>query len=361
MPVQARHRRNAARCRHSASASRRGTALVRAVREAGRCIRLVVVAAGLIAASSIVAAQRTDKVAHIGVLCASRCEGAPGVEVLRDGLRQAGWAEGGNLRIDFRSAGGQPDRLPVLAQELVALTPDLIVALTPQPSRAAKNATSTIPIVFIGVADPVRVGLVASLARPGGNVTGIATLVPGGFMGKGLELLKEAVPKATRIAVMLNPSNEVSHALFPLEVPPAARQLGVTLHVLEVRAQDGIEAAIDAAVQQRAEALWIPGDPIFHSPAQRIPDLAARARLPTMFLTRDLAVAGGLMSYGPNFEELNRRGAVYVDKILKGAKPADLPVEQPTKFVLVINLKTVRALGLTIPQSLLLRADEVIE
>ena len=359
--IPVRHRYNAAPHCHSTRAWRGEGALVKTVRVAARCLRLAMLASGLVAASPIVDAQRTDKVAHIGVLCATRCEGAAGVELLRDGLRQAGWAEGGNLRIDFRAAGGQVDRLPALAQELVALKPDLIVALTPQPSRAAKNATSTIPIVFIGVADPVRVGLVASLARPGGNVTGIATLVPGGFMGKGLELLKEAVPRATRIAVMLNPGNEVAHALFPLEVPPAAQQLGVTLQVLEVRAPEGIEAAIDAAVQQKADALWVPGDPIFHSPAQRIPDLAARARLPTMFLTRDLAVAGGLMSYGPNFEELNRRGAVYVDKILKGAKPADLPVEQPTRFILVINLKTAKAMGLTIPQALLLRADEVIQ
>lgn len=332
---------------------------MRSVSTGSRCIQRVAIAAGLIAAS-IVGAQQAGKVARIGVLCVSRCEGAPGVEVLRETLRQAGWAEGGNLRIDFRSAGGQVDRLPDLARELVALNPDLIVALTPQPSRAAKNATSIIPIVFIGVADPVRVGLVASLARPGGNVTGIATLVPGGFMAKGLELLKEAVPRSTRIAVMHNPSNEVASALFQSEVPPAARQLGVILQVLEVRAPEGIEAAIDAAVQDKADALWIPGDPIFHSPAQRIPDLAARARLPTMLLTRDLVVAGGLMSYGPNFEELNRRGAVYVDKILKGARPADLPVEQPTQFVLVINLRTARILGIIIPQSLLLRADEVI-
>jgi putative ABC transport system substrate-binding protein len=319
------------------------------------------IAGGLIAATQIVGAQRTDKVARMGVLCATRCEGAPGVEALREGLRQAGWAEGGNLRIDFRAADGQVERLPALAQELVALNPDLIVALAPQPSRAAKDATSTIPIVFIAVADPVRVGLVASLARPGGNVTGIATLVPGGFMGKGLELLKEAVPKASRIAALFNPSNDVATALLSSEGPAAAHQLGVALQLLEARTPDDIERGIDSAVQQRTQALWVIGDPIFHNPAQRIPDLAARARLPTMFLTRDLAVAGGLMSYGPNFEELNRRGAVYVDKILRGAKPADLPVEQPTRFVLVINLKTARMLGITIPQSLLLRADEVIQ
>ena len=318
------------------------------------------VVAGLIAASLNVGAQRTEKVAHIGMLCTVRCEG-PGLDALRDGLRSAGWVEGGNLQIEHRAAAGQTDRLPAIAQELVALKPDLIIAFSPQPSRAAKNATSTIPIVFIGVADPVRVGLVASLAHPGGNVTGVATLVPGGFMAKALEVLKQAVPKATRITALLNPTNEVTNALFPLEAPPAAQQLGVQLQVLEVRTPDGIERAIDTAVLERADALWVVGDPIFHSPAERVPDLAARAKLPSMFLVRDLVKAGGLMSYGPDGDELSRRGAVYVDKILKGAKPADLPVEQPTKFQLVINLKTAKALGITIPQSLLLRADEVIQ
>ena len=186
-------------------------------------------------------------------------------------------------------------------------------------------------------------------------------LAPGGFIGKGLEILKQAVPQATRIATLINPSNDVATALFAVEGPTATRQLGVTLQVLEARTPDDIERAIDSAVQQRANALFVIGDPIFHNPAQRIPDLAARARLPTMFLIRDLVVAGGLMSYGPDFDELNRRGAAYVDKILKGAKPADLPVEQPTKFHLVINLKTAKALGIAIPQTLLLRADEVIQ
>lgn len=318
------------------------------------------IASALIASSPDVGAQRTEKVAHIGMLCTTRCAG-PAIDALRDGLRSAGWVEGGNLHIEYRAAGGQTDRLPALAQELVDLKPDLIITSAPQPSRAAKNATSTIPIIFISVADPVRVGLVVSLARPGGNVTGVATLVPGGFLGKGLELLKQAVPKATRIAALLNPTNEVANALFPLEAPLAARQLGVQLLVHEVRTPDGIERAIDTAVQEKADALWVVGDPIFHTPAQRVPDLAARAKLPAMYLVRDLVTAGGLMSYGPDFDELFRRGAVYVDKILKGAKPADLPVEQPTKFYLVINLKTAKALGITIPQSLLLRADEVIQ
>jgi putative tryptophan/tyrosine transport system substrate-binding protein len=325
-----------------------------------RRVLLCVIGGSLIAASLGVGAQRTEKVAHIGLLCTVRCEGT-GLDALRDGLRSAGWIEGGNLQIEYRAASGQTDRLPALAQELVDLKPDVIVAFSPQPSRAAKNATSAIPIVFIAVADPVRVGLVESLARPGGNVTGVATLVPGGFIAKQLEILKQALPKATRIATLLNPTNDVTRAVFPLEGPPAARQLGVQLQMLEVRAPEGIERAIDAAVQEKADALWVVGDPIFQNPAQRIPDLAARAKLPAMYLLREQVTAGGLISYGPNFIELFRRAAVYVDKILKGAKPADLPVEQPTKFQLVINVKTAKALGITIPQSVLLRADEVIQ
>lgn len=183
---------------------------------------LCVIAGGLIAASLNAGAQRTEKVVHIGILCSVRCE-CPAYDALRDGLRSAGWVEGGNLQIEYRAAGGQTDRLPALAQELVRLKPDLIVAVASQPSRAAKNASSTIPIVFVAVADPVRVGLVESFARPGGNITGVATIVPGGFLGKSLELLKQAVPKATRIAVLNNPTNEASRALFPLEAPPAAR------------------------------------------------------------------------------------------------------------------------------------------
>ena len=319
------------------------------------------ISSAFFAASLNVGAQRTERVAHIGILCATRCDGSSLIDALRDELRSAGWVEGRNLRIEYRGAGGQTDRLPALAQELVDLKPDLIVVSAPQPGRAAKNATSTIPIVFLTVADPVRVGLVESLARPGGNVTGVATLVPGGFIAKQLEILKQAVPKATRIATLLNPTNDVIRAAFPLEGPPAALQLGVELQLLEVRTPDEIERAVEAAVQVKADALWVLADPIFNNPAHRIPDLAMRANLPAMYLFREQVAVGGLISYGPNVEQLFRRGAVYVDKILKGAKPADLPVEQPTKFHLVINLKTAKALGITIPQSLLLRADELIQ
>jgi len=286
---------------------------------------------------------------------------SPGQMAFYEELRQRGYVEGQNLVVERRNAAGQPDRLPALARELVALRPDLIVASSPQPNRAVKDATSTIPIVMFAVADPVRAGLAASLARPGGNLTGVATLVPGGFVAKQLELLHEAVPKATRIAVLVNPTNEIHRIVIPQEVPEAARQLGVQIHIVEARTTDEIEPAINAAVGERAEALLINGDPVFNSSPERLPQLVARTGLPAIYLLRSQALAGGLMSYGPNFVELARRAASYVDRILKGAKPGDLAIEQPTKFELVINLKTAKALGLTIPQPLLLRADEVIQ
>lgn len=310
--------------------------------------------------SSPAVGETPPKVARIGVLCGGQCEGAA-YDELREGLRRLGWVEGRNLMVESRGAGGQVDRLPALATELLALKPNLVVAVGPQPNRAMKDATSALPIVMIGVADPVRMGLAQSLARPGGNVTGFSTLVPEGFIAKGFELLKEAVPRATRIAAMINPTNEIHRTWFPNEAPPAARKLGVRLQVLEVRAASELEGAIDAAVRERADALLVIGDPLFHSPPERLPGLALRARLPALFLPRTLALAGGLMSHGPDFLEMFRGAAGYVDRILKGATPADLPIQQPTRFQLVVNLKTAKALGLTIPRSLLQRADEVLE
>ena len=304
-------------------------------------------------------AQQTEKVVRLGILCGVRCEGA-GYDALNEGLRRHGWIEGRNLTVDRRGAGGEQARLPALAAELVALKPDLIVAVAPQPTRAAKDAAGTIPIVMVAVADPVGVGLVQSLARPGGTITGFTTLVPGGFGGKQLALLTEALPRAKRIAALVNPKNDVAMKLFPADVPPAAARLGVQLIVVEASSPTLIEGAIEAAVRERAEGLLVFGDPMFHTPPQRLPDLVARAGLPAIYLVREVTQAGGLMSYGPDFADMFRRAASYVDRILKGARPADLPIEQPTKFELVINLKTASALGLTIPQSLLLRADEVI-
>jgi putative ABC transport system substrate-binding protein len=253
------------------------------------------------------------------------------------------------------------DLLPALARELIALRPDLIVAVTPPPNRAVKDATSTIPIVMIAVGDPVRAGLAASLPSPGGNLTGVAAVVPGGFMAKMLELLHQAVPKATRIAMLINPTNEMHRILVPLEIPEAARRLGVQIQIIEARTADEIEPALNAAVGERAEALFIQGDPVFNNPPERLPQLVARTGLPALYFFRTQVQAGGLMSYGPVIPELFRRAAIYVDRILKGAKPGDLAIEQPTKFELVINLKTAKALGITIPQAVLLRADEVIQ
>ncbi len=302
----------------------------------------------------------TKKMTRIGMLCAVRCEGAA-YDALKEGLRDLGWIEGRNLAWEVRGAGGQLDRLPGLADELVRLKVDLIIAVAPQPNRAAKAATSTIPIVMVAVADPILVGLAQSLARPGGNLTGLATLAPGGFIAKQLELLKEAVPSASRIAVFWNSRNEIHRMTLPRELPPAAEALGLRLQMLDIRESAEIEAAFGAAIRDRAEALLVAGDPLFHLPAPRLPDLAARTRLPAIYLVRDLVHAGGLISYGPDFLFMFRRAATFVDKILKGAKPSDLPIKQPTKFELVINLKTAKAPGLTIPQSVLIRADEVIQ
>lgn len=303
--------------------------------------------------------QQTERVVRIGIICGARCEGT-GYDALSEGLTRLGWVEGRNLIVDKRGAGGEQQRLPPLATELVALKPDVLVAVGPQPTRAAKDAAGTIPIVMVAVADPVGVGLVQSLARPGGTITGFTTLVPGGFGGKSLEFLTQALPGATRIAALVNPKNDVAMKLFPTDVPPAAARLGVQLQVIEVSSPVDLESAIDAAVRERAEGLLVYGDPMFHTPPQRLPELAARARLPAMYLVREVTQAGGLMSYGPDFEDMFRRAASYVDRILKGAKPSDLPIEQPAKFQFVINLRTATALGRTIPPSLLQRVDEVI-
>jgi putative ABC transport system substrate-binding protein len=318
------------------------------------------IAAVVLAGTLPVMAQPAGRPARVGYLCAARCEG-PVFEAFRDGLRQLGWVEPRTLVLDIRGAGGQLDRLPALARELVDLKPDVFVATAPQPVRAAKEAAGGIPVVFIAVADPVQAGLVKSLARPGGTVTGLATLVPGGFIAKQVELLKEIVPAAARLAVLTNPTNEIHRLHLPVEMPQAAQALGLRVQFWPASAAAQIEPAIEAAVRDRADILLVAGDPLFHAPADRIPALAARARLPAIYLFRDLARAGGLVAYGPDLPAMYRQAASYVDRILRGAKPADLPVEQPTKFELVVNLKAAKALGLTIPPSVLLRADEVIE
>jgi putative ABC transport system substrate-binding protein len=298
---------------------------------------------------------------RIALVCGARCEGGA-YDAFWQGLRDLGFVEGRNLVVDVRGADGHADRLPMLVAEQLAAKPDILVAVAPQPARAAKNASSVVPIVFLGVADPMALGLVTNLARPGGNITGLSTLVPGGFMGKMLGLLREAVPSASRVAVLWNSKNPLHVSLIPQELHPAAEPLGVQLQMLDVTEPAGIAPAVNAAIRDRAQALLVLGDPMFHRPYGRVPEQAMRAKLPAIYLDRDVVtIGGGLISYGPDWPAMGRRAAVYVDRILTGTKPGDLPIEQPTKFDLVVNLKTAKALGLSLPPSLLLWADQVIE
>jgi putative ABC transport system substrate-binding protein len=276
------------------------------------------------------------------------------------GLAEHGWIEGRNLVIDYRLAEGRFERLPDLAAELVQLKVDVIVAGPTTPALAAKNATGTIPIVMVNVGDPVRLGLVESLARPGGNVTGLAYSVGLELMGKGLELLKEIVPRARRVAILSNPTNP-SHPLAVGDMLSAAQALGIELQSLETRSADEFDAAFAAMAQARAEALLVVPEAVFTLNQAHLLDLVAKHRMPSMYGDRRNAEAGGLMSYAPSFPEQWRQAAAFVDQILKGAKPAELPIRQPTHFELVINLRTAKALGIEIPTSLLARADELIE
>jgi putative ABC transport system substrate-binding protein len=314
--------------------------------------------AGVIAAPLAGEAQERHKMPRLGVLSGARSATWDGFQ---NGLKDFGYTDGGNIIIDWRWTEGKSERAAELAAELVRLKPAVIVTSAPQPTAAVKAATDTIPIVFINVADPVGTGLVATLARPGGNITGITTLVPEGFSGKGLELLHEAVPKAARVAILTNPTNAVHRRVISNEYPTAAERLRLTLLTIEAHAADELDGAFERAVSSRAGAIVVMGDPLTFVHRVRIAELAAKHRLPALHLFRETVDVGGLMSYGPSFFDLGRRAASFVDKILKGAKPADLPVEQPTKFELVINLKTAKALGLTIPPAMLLRADQVIE
>ena len=304
--------------------------------------------------------QTAPKVPRVAIVCVPSCSGVT-FDALLDELRSLGWVEGSTIVLERKESGSRLDQLPALAADLVRSKPDLIVAFTPQAVRAVKDATSDIPIVMLFVADPVGVGLASSLAHPGGNLTGVATLVPGAFIGKMLEVLRELLPRAKRVAAFINPSSETLRLLFPREAPQAAAKLGFELDVINVKEAGEIPNAVFAAKSGGAEALWIVGDPIFHSPPNRVPDLAAQVGLPSIYLVRNLVQAGGLISYGPDFPGEARRGAHYVDQILKGAKSADLPIEQPSKYLLAINLKTAKTLGIEIPPSLLARADDVFE
>jgi putative ABC transport system substrate-binding protein len=302
-------------------------------------------------------AQEVGKVARIGML-AGASPPDPFVESFKQGLRELGYVEGRNISIEYRWAEGRNERLPGLAADLVRLKVDVIVASS-QAAVAAKQATTAIPIVMPIITDPVRLGLVASLARPGGNATGFATQNDE-LPGKWMELVKEALPRVSRVAGLFHPTYDGGVQLKASEA--AARSLGVRLQALKVERLDDLVTAFAEVQKNRAEALIVSSSPLFYVHRTRLVEFAAKHRLPTIYHQSEFVVgSGGLMSYGPDFHDLFRRSATYVDKILKGAKPADLPVEQPTKFELVINLKTAKALGLTIPQSVLGRADQVIQ
>jgi putative tryptophan/tyrosine transport system substrate-binding protein len=307
-------------------------------------------------------AQPQPTVHRIGWLRVGFPDGQPDPreEAFRQGLHDLGYVEGQNLVLEGRDAGESVERLPDLAAELVRLRVAVLVARGAPAIRAAQHATRTIPIVMAGTSEAVELGFVASLAHPRGNITGVSWL-GAGLPGKRLELLKELVPPRARIAILANPANPY-YASRLHTLTEAARGLGLHLHVVEVRQADELAPAFAALPQARADALLVMEDALVLSTSLggRIAALAATSRLPAMYGWREYVAAGGLMSYGPSFRDIHRRAAVYVDKILKGAKPADLPVEQPTTFELVINLKTAQALGLTIPPSLLFQADEVI-
>ncbi len=301
-------------------------------------------------------AQQPAKVPRIGIL-RSGSPPDPLVEAFKQGLRELGYIEGRNISIEYRWTEGREERLSALAADLVGLKVDVIVVAGIAPTRAAKHATTTIPIVMPVSTDPVGSGLVASLARPGGNITGLATLTEE-LAGKWIELLKEILSRVARVAVLWDPTTNAGQ-LRSLEV--AARSLGVRLQTLKVGRPEDFGTAFAEAQKNRAEAFIVLGAAFFYAHRTRLAELVAQHRLPTMYQQRDFVASGGLMSYGADFHDQFRRAATHVDKILKGAKPADLPVEQPTRFELVINLKTAKALGLTLPQSILIRADRVIQ
>ena len=299
-------------------------------------------------------AQQSAKTSRIGII-----DDSPMWNAFRLGLRDLGYLEGQNLAFEYRYAGGLPDRLAWVAVELVRRPVDLIATFGTPPTLAAKEATTTIPIVMMGVGDPVGSGLVPSLARPGGNITGNTILGPE-VAGKRLQLLKEVIPSLFRVAFLWNPDN-ASHPAQLAELRVAVEALGIKLLPVPVRSSDELDNAFSAMMRERPDAFLMTNDPFHQLSIGRIIDFLANNRLPGMFVTREVAVAGGLLSYGASLPDLFRRGAVYVHKILQGTKPADLPIEQPVKFELVVNLKTAKAMGLGIPESFLLRADEAIE
>ena len=322
--------------------------------------RLAFVLALVLLVSGLSGAQPATKIPRIGLLFTpSESFIAELVQVFRQGLRELGWVEGRTVAIESRYAEGQVDRLPRLAAELVALQVDVIVTADSPAINAAARATTTIPIVFAAAGDPVAAGHVSSLARPGGNITGLSLLATE-LSPKRLQLLKEAAPRTTRLAILFNPQDP-SMVRRVQEAQAAAQALGMATVPLPVRAPGDFEGAFAVMIREHADCLLTVVDGLTIRNSKRIVDFASANRIPAVYEIRDFVERGGLLSYGPKPRENYRRAAAYVDKLLRGAKPTDLPVEQPTVFELVINLKTAKALGLTIPQSVLLRADQVIE
>jgi ABC-type uncharacterized transport system substrate-binding protein len=321
---------------------------------------VIALGAGALTAPLAAEAQAPAKVSRIGLLTAiSPSEAALWHQAFRLGLRDLGWIEGKSISIEYRYAEGKSDRLPDLVADLVHLKVDVIVTSGLSDALAAQKATRAIPIVMASGGDPVATGLVESLARPGGNVTGFSQMGPQ-MAGKRLELLKEMVPKLSRVAVLWNPQG-VGSQLNWKEIQLPAQRLGVQLHSLEVRSPNDFDKAFEDATKARAGALAILSSPVIITNLKRIADLAAKSRLPSIFSYSEFADAGGLVTYGTDRADMFRRAATFVDKILKGARPADLPIEQPTKFELVINMKTAKALGIKIPQSILTQATRGIE
>jgi putative ABC transport system substrate-binding protein len=316
-----------------------------------------ILALALLAVPVAPEAQPAAKVPLIGFLAGGP---TPPVEEFRRGLHDLGYVEGKNILVERRWTGGKAERAAQLAAELVSLKPDVIVAVAPPPAVAMMNATSNIPVVFAAVTDPVALGLVASLARPGGNFTGVSWEVPPEVNARMVQILREGLPKCSRVAVLWNPANPGSERYFA-QTNDAGRRLGVTVISIPLSAPDRLDAALQRIARARVDAIIVLPDPLTVIHRARIVGFAADQRLPDMYMLRDFTEMGGLMSYGPHLGENIHRAAYYVDRILKGTRPADLPVEQATKFEFVINLKTARALGLTIPPAVRLRADHVIQ
>jgi ABC-type uncharacterized transport system substrate-binding protein len=324
----------------------------------------IALSAVLFALSVGVAAQQLGKIPRIGFLAvssASNSETALRHDAFRQGLRDLGYVEGKNINIEYGYADGKLERLPELAEELVRLKVDLLVAANATAAQAVRKSSTTIPVVMVGAGDPFGSGLVASLARPGGNVTGLYQYSPE-LVGKRLELLKEVLPKVTRFAFLNSADGTAARSRFEDQGKATAKSLGVQFQFVEVKAPaSDLEGAFLAMVKERIGALVISSAPLLSFHRKKILQLVERNRIPAIYPDQEWSTAGGLISYGANLPDLYRRAATYVDKILKGTKPADLPVEQPTKFDFVINLKTAKALNLTIPQSVLFRADRVIK